>query len=133
MGLFSAIGGLFGGGGSSSSTQTTTTTTTVDVSNEIANIIDLTSVADAVNKIGETLNTTISTTSEGTNKLLQSIAQEVGISLDISNRNQKAALLTAIAGVQTEQEKAALEKKIFNIVKIAALGGAAFYVWKRYV
>ena len=110
MGFFSK---LFGGGGDTNVTQTSTNKTEVGVTNQIANIMDLTALAEAVKGIGEGVDGAIRASAEDTKKILTA-----SLLLDAQNDAKQTEVL--------EDTK----EQVFKIVKIGAIGGALFISWR---
>ena len=58
------MGGLFGGGSKSTVTQKATNQTSIDLTNQVANIIDITALAEVLKKSGEETRTLIASLSK---------------------------------------------------------------------
>ena len=111
MGLFDSI---FGSKPATTTVkQTSVNTTTVDVLAQIANVIDVTALADAVKAAGD--NTT---------KALDGLMASLNVT-------QQGTLVAAIADVQTRAQQNELLKKGLEYSKMALLAGGAYIVWRK--
>ena len=97
------MGGILGGGGSSS-TQQSSNKTTVNVENQIANVIDLGVIAEA-----------LKATSANTQELIASIS--------------KAQIIAQIASVQ---EKAKQNEVLKDGLKYGGIGIAGYFIYKEF-
>lgn len=109
MGFFSK---LFGGG-STNVTQTSTNKTEVGVTNQIANIMDLTALSEAVEGIGEGIEGALKASAEDTKKILTA-----SILLDAQNDAKQTEVL--------ENTK----EQVLKIVRIGAIGGVGYLAWR---
>lgn len=110
MGFFSK---LFGGG-DTTVTQTSTNKTEVGVTNQIANIMDLSALAEAVKGIGEGLDGAIRASAEDTKRILTA-----SLILDAQNDAKQTEIL------ETAKEQG------FKIIKIGAVGGVLYFIWRK--
>lgn len=120
------LSGILGGGGSTKVTTTTTNKTDVNVSNEIANIIDLSALAEALTAVGESVNGAIGAVGDQTSSLFQALMAQLGI-------NQQAAILTAAAQAQEQDQQNAILGQFYNLVKWSAITFALYWAWRNLI
>lgn len=103
------IGGIvksiFGGGGTKQ-TQTADQKTNI----EIENIIDMSALADAINAMGQSLNTTIKSGSEQTKALLAGLF---------------------VINASEAERRAKAQENIIAGLKLAAVAGAGWFIFRR--
>lgn len=112
MGLFDSIFG--GGGGNTTVTQVSNNKTDVTLTSQIANVIDLEALAQAVTAMGDSVKGALTGTAEQTQALIASLSS--------------AQIVTQIAAVQ---EKAELNDFLKDASKIALLVGGGYFVWRK--
>ncbi|MCB9980772.1 MAG: hypothetical protein H6863_06535 [Rhodospirillales bacterium] len=118
MGLFGDIlGGIFGGGDSQSVSQTATNKTTVDLTANIANIIDVSALAEAVKAMGTSVKGGIEATAAQTQTLIASLGQ--------------AQALASLANAKEQAEQNALLKSGLGMAKAVLVLGGIWFVWKK--
>ncbi len=125
MGFLSGLTSLFGGGGGSTEVTTTTTNkTTVDVKNEIANLIDLQAMADAVKAMGDTVGGAIGSVSDQTKTLFTGLLAQMGV-------QQQTAILTAVVQADQKEKQNALFEKALGYAKLAAILYGVYFVGRK--
>src|SRR5690606_37371560 len=109
MGFFDFVGDLFGGGDDSGTTvtQTAQNTTDITVTSQIANLIDITALAEAVKAMGSSVQGAITATGQQTQALIAGL--------------QQAQIVTALADVQAKVQQNELLKSGLTIAKISLL------------
>lgn len=131
MGFLSGIvGSIFGGGSKTTVSQSSTNQTNIDMTSQIANVIDLSSVADAMKFVGENFESALTTSGEQTRALLAGLMAQIGV-------NQKAQMQTALVAAAVEKEGQEKRNELFsrglNYLKIAGVAVAAWWIWRKMV
>ena len=117
------LSGIFGGGGTTV-TQTAKNTTEITLTNQIANLIDLEALADAVKSMGDTVGSAIGSVSDQTQTLFTGLLAQLGM-------QQQATILTAVAQAQETDRQNDLAERFLNMLKIAGFAVAAYFVWRK--
>ncbi|GEM_PF-2328916 len=126
------LSGLFGGGSKTVVEQSSSNTTNVDVTNQIANIIDVTAFAEAIKSMGLTVGTALSSSADQTRAFLSS-------ALTATNEQTKAlfslGILTSAAATdataKAAKEQNALLSRGLDMLKIGGVVVAVWYVWRK--
>ena len=97
------LSGLFGGGSKTVVTQAAQNKTDVTVTSQIANIIDIDALAEAVKAMGNSVQGAIDATGKQTQALFAGL--------------QQASLITALAGLKAKTDQTAVLEKGLNMAK----------------
>lgn len=111
------IDSIFGGGGDTTVTQAATNKTDVTVTSQIANVIDLSLLAEAVKSMGQSVQGAISATGQQTQALIAQLGQ--------------AQVLTALANAQEQAKQNELLGRGLDMAKFAAIAVAGYFVWRK--
>lgn len=106
--------------------QKSTNITDVTLTNQITNLIDLQALADAFNNIGTLFSDTLKDGSEKTQALMSALYQQIGLT-------QQASILTAAAQAQEQNQQNALLDRGLNMLKIAGLAVAGYFIWRKFL
>lgn len=118
MGIFDSI---FGGGSKTTVKQTSTNVTNLDLTTQIANVLDVEALAEAVKAMGVSIQGAITGTGQQTQALLQGLAQ-----------GQQIGILAYLSDVQADMQRNELIKQGMAGAKVLLLAGGAYWAWRKF-
>lgn len=127
MGLFDFVGDLFGGGSKTSVSQAASNKTNIDLTANIANVIDVTALSEAVEAVGASVTGAIDATSARSQEMIAALQRsQVATALaDLKVRSQKNEV--ARQGVEVIEGAV---KSIGKFGKFIAVGGGILILWR---